>query len=781
MKKAIALAAMLAMVVSALSGCVGTDREDNEETILKIKPGAWAAFGEKEPELPEIAEQVLGTVPAWLANDLRNRFGELCFSEILLEGSSAPCMMDATGDGMDDIIAGTGDGTLRLFRNVGTAEKPVFGEPESPFPYIDVVDFAAPFPIDVEHDGDVDLVIGNSRGKIILFGNEGFEAGIVRFRERQDFFVVEEEGKTKDIDVGSYSVPVMFDMDGDGDEDIIVGAGDGTLHYFPNTGSAASPVWAEDRDSVNELGLYERVSLFHGIDVGERAAPCFYTALADGEHHLALLIYNSTGGSTVYIYDEEGHREIDASALPPDIYDSHWTDGDYIGGRIGVWPPERAAMIPKVCDFDCDGLEDMLMGGSGGKIHLVSDISVRHAPIHYADSLSDYAVWSDMLFESKPVGGFGYDLVNGGVRNHTAMQYLDCDYVEAYSELILSAEENHVDEVAFVIAHTASNVLRAMIDGPYDKGGIDYGAEVLLDNVRELYEATELLPYARLVEKKDKTTLSMLGRDGSWSEMDAEMYYWYVVHPRCRFEAPCYYNGGFWRNYLLHDDQYGASLYDYVAEANDFYDAILRAHNWTRLFFEWGEESSDKLPQEPYDANYGSCGEWSIFGVALGRTLLIPTRLANDWGEDHVWNEFYADGEWHHWDINGELPNAIDHPRIYEDNWGKTVSTIWSIRGDDLPYAIPEKYTDTASIKVKVVDNDEDMTPLAGACVVALSEWAVDVGYDSVPWITFWNFTNEKGECGFCLGENNYTFIVSASGCGIASVELRDDNGHNGG
>jgi hypothetical protein len=203
------------------------------------------------------------------------------------------------------------------------------------------------------------------------------------------------------------------------------------------------------------------------------------------------------------------------------------------------------------------------------------------------------------------------------------------------------------------------------------------------------------------------------------------------------------------------------------------------------LFFEWGEESHDKMPEEPYNANYGSCGEWSIFGTAIGRLLLIPTRLANDWGEDHVWNEFYVN-TWHHLDLNFEWDHAIDDPKLYERG-GKTISTVWSIKGDGYSYDISKNYTDTAVVTVNI--RDADNNPVDGAAVLVLSEWAVDVGYDTSPLtggssiqplLSFWNFTEPDGRCTFTLGENNYTLIISSS-LGDIDYKLRDKQGKYGG
>lgn len=49
----------------------------------------------------------------------------------------------------------------------------------------------------------------------------------------------------ENIDVGAESSPFLADLDGDGDLDLLVGAHDGTLSYFENTGSAGAPVFEQ--------------------------------------------------------------------------------------------------------------------------------------------------------------------------------------------------------------------------------------------------------------------------------------------------------------------------------------------------------------------------------------------------------------------------------------------------------------------------------------------------------------------------------------------------------
>ncbi len=85
---------------------------------------------------------------------------------------------------------------------------------------------------DIDGDGDADLLVGNSDGIFYLFTNSGgtfsLAAGGVNYQG---------------IDVGTNSAPQLVDMDGDLLLDLIVGETFGRIYYYHNTGTATNPVF----------------------------------------------------------------------------------------------------------------------------------------------------------------------------------------------------------------------------------------------------------------------------------------------------------------------------------------------------------------------------------------------------------------------------------------------------------------------------------------------------------------------------------------------------------
>ncbi len=113
---------------------------------------------------------------------------------------------------------------------------------------------------DWDGDGDLDLLVGDIQGDVQLIPNEGtaraYAFGKPRAlkldgpRTRANGNVLKELGRLvsgrdaldgSSVRVAGDAGPYAADWDGDGDLDLLVGAGDGSVSLFRNVGSAGSP------------------------------------------------------------------------------------------------------------------------------------------------------------------------------------------------------------------------------------------------------------------------------------------------------------------------------------------------------------------------------------------------------------------------------------------------------------------------------------------------------------------------------------------------------------
>ncbi len=88
-----------------------------------------------------------------------------------------PSVADINHDGLDDIVAGVQDGTVRIFLNTGVISAGSYQYEEmvdagNPLPGLDVGSEASPIFTDIDEDGDLDLFIGNVNGEISFVENE---------------------------------------------------------------------------------------------------------------------------------------------------------------------------------------------------------------------------------------------------------------------------------------------------------------------------------------------------------------------------------------------------------------------------------------------------------------------------------------------------------------------------------------------------------------------------------------------------------------------------------
>lgn len=150
--------------------------------------------------------------------------------------SLAPALGDLDADGDLDMLVGTWNAGSLYFRNDGSKNDPDFVLDDRRTVVLTRGSNSTPALVDIDADGDLDLFVGESSGDLNFFLNTGNP-----YDPKFDLVSDKFEG----IDVGRRSVPRFSDLDGDGDQDLILGRESGGALLFMNEGTAEVPMFVE--------------------------------------------------------------------------------------------------------------------------------------------------------------------------------------------------------------------------------------------------------------------------------------------------------------------------------------------------------------------------------------------------------------------------------------------------------------------------------------------------------------------------------------------------------
>lgn len=270
---------------------------------------------------------------------------------------SYPCFADVDQDGLIDIIVGTSgksstesvtNSRLILLKNIGTKANPRFAIVDEDYLGFSVFSstsgLLAPSVGDLDGDGDEDMIIGDDVGYLYYLENIAGEGAAFSFSQAQY--------KYQNIRVGQQVKPAIADLNKDGLGDIVIGERNfnsntedqlGSLNYLENLGQIGSPLF--DMESSKNNFTFGNVYTKDPGFINNTSHPNILDMGSD------FLLFVGTESGKIRLYKNIAQN-----------LDGTFTEESSFLGNIH----EGIQSAPAVIDIDNDGMLDILVGNKRG-------------------------------------------------------------------------------------------------------------------------------------------------------------------------------------------------------------------------------------------------------------------------------------------------------------------------------------------------------------------------------------------------------------------------------
>ena len=282
--------------------------------------------------------------------------------------------IDIDGDGDQDMLIGDSqtDNSL-LVINGGSNTHAQMTSQDTLFPSYNVPvrihSFATHAYIDGDNDGKRDLLVSpgeyENKNGVFFYHNDGTDS-VPQFN-----FIKKNYLQDQMIDVGESATPVLFDSDGDGLPDIVIGNRNRTvtdstyvttLSLYRNTGTISSPAFTFVTNDFAGLQSY----LLKG-----QIFPSFGDMDNDADMDMIL---GNDDGRLIYFMNTAGPGVTPVFAAP-----------SYYFMNIDV----GQASTPQLIDLNRDGLLDLVIGGKNGLIKYFQNSGTQSVPFFSTPATND--------------------------------------------------------------------------------------------------------------------------------------------------------------------------------------------------------------------------------------------------------------------------------------------------------------------------------------------------------------------------------------------------------
>jgi len=274
-----------------------------------------------------------------------------------------PCVVNWDGEGNKDLVVGNSEGKIYVFLSgtnttTGTPSFTTGRKIQVSNKDIDVGGNAAPFVVNWDNDENIDLVVGEEDGSLNLFRNISNKPPIFSISSKI-------AGGPIDLDAGSRVIPFVIDFNNDGNKDLIVGDEYGYVKLYLNSGSNQNPVFTDGYPFQINAGTLTGIV---NLDVGNNASVYVYDW--DGDKSKDLIVGDSAG--YIYLFINSGTDE-----------NPIFKPGTLATTGTGTNSPLKVTWdaTPIICDWDNDGDMDIIVGDGAGYVTLFINSGNNKKPI----------------------------------------------------------------------------------------------------------------------------------------------------------------------------------------------------------------------------------------------------------------------------------------------------------------------------------------------------------------------------------------------------------------
>ena len=235
--------------------------------------------------------------------------------------------------------------SIRFYKNVGTPGQPAFRLQDDDFGSLKGRNLQALHPTfgDLTGDGLTDMLCGQRDGSLLAVSHSRLVSSTP---------TASNEGITEhyqNIDVGEFSTPQLYDLDGDGRLDLIIGNRRGLLSHYRDASSTGVPQFTHVTDTLGGVDVRNFELSYFGYSV-----PCFFRDPQRG----TILLCGSEQGDIFYYKDIDHHLNGAFTIAEHNLAEEVW--GKASPFREGI----RTGAA--VADLNSDGLPDLIIGNYAG-------------------------------------------------------------------------------------------------------------------------------------------------------------------------------------------------------------------------------------------------------------------------------------------------------------------------------------------------------------------------------------------------------------------------------